>query len=107
MDDFWQISGIFGGSRRDIHRLRGREAIAKTLVAQRFSSLVVLAIPGLRSLPKLDVAGSTPVAAPPFLPVKSATCDDPRPAGSVLEALSTAIFRLNSGFFDGNLTESW
>ena len=62
VDYFWQISGIFGGSRGDIHRLRGREEIAKTLVIQGFPSLFVLVIPWLRSLPKLDVAGSTPVA---------------------------------------------
>ena len=67
-DDFWQISGIFGGNRGDIHSSRRREGIAKTLVTQGFSSPLVLVIPCLRSLPKLDVAGSTPVARSTFSP---------------------------------------
>jgi hypothetical protein len=92
VDDFWQISGIFGGSRGDVHRLRGREEIAKTLVVQGFSSLFVLVIPCLRSLPKLDVADSTPVARSTFSPTKINGCDDPRAAAPVLEGPDSAIF---------------
>jgi hypothetical protein len=66
----WLNSGYFDRNRGDIHRVRGREAIAKTLVREEFSSLALLVLPQLRSLPKLDVAGSTPVAGSTFSPRK-------------------------------------
>ena len=62
MDDFWQISGKLGGKLGDIHSSPGRERKTKTLVGEGVSSLAILVVPGLRSLPKLDVAGSTPAA---------------------------------------------
>jgi hypothetical protein len=70
VDDFWQISGKVGGKTGDIHRLSRRERKTKTLVEEGFSSLALLVIPTLRSLPKLDVAGSTPVARSTFSPNK-------------------------------------
>src|SRR5208282_314201 len=45
--------------------------------------------------------------APLFLPVESTTCEDRRVAPRAPGALAAAIFRLFSGFFDGNLAESW
>ena len=107
VDDFWQISGIFGGNRGDIHRLRGREEIAKALVVQGFPSLFVLVILCLRSLPKLDVAGSTPVAPPPFLLVKSATCDDSATSGTGARSALDRHFKTKFRPFEGNLAESW
>ena len=70
MDDFWQISGKLGGKLGDIHSSRGSERKTKTLVGEGFSSLAILLVPGLASLPKLDVAGSTPVARSIFSPTE-------------------------------------
>jgi len=42
----------------------------ENLVREGFSSLVLLVVPRLRALPKLDVAGSTPVARSTFSPSK-------------------------------------
>jgi hypothetical protein len=73
VDDFWQISGKVGGKTGDIHRLSRRERKTKTLVEEGFSSLALLVIPTLRSLPKLDVAGSTPVARSTLSPTRRST----------------------------------
>ena len=73
VDSVWLNSGYFDGNSGDIHRLPEREAIAKTLVGEGFSSLGLLVFTGLRALPKLDVAGSTPVARSTFSPETSAT----------------------------------
>jgi hypothetical protein len=62
VDDFWQISGKLGGKLGDIHSSPGSERKTKTLVAEGFPSLAILLVPGLRSLPKMDVTGSIPVA---------------------------------------------
>ena len=78
MDGVWLNSGYFDGNRGEIHKLRGREAIAKTLVREGFSSLALLVFPRLRSLPKLDVAGSTPVARSTFSLNKSRVCANAR-----------------------------
>ncbi len=62
----WHISGNVGGKWGDIHRLSIGEAIAKALVGEGLPSLFLTLIPCLRSGPKLDVAGSTPVARPTY-----------------------------------------
>ena len=60
---FWQSWREMG----DIYRLSNGEAIAKTLMGEGFSSLFLSLIPCLRSVPKLDVADSTPIARSTFL----------------------------------------
>ena len=94
VDGVWLNSGYFDGNRGDIHKLRGREAIAKTLVREGFSSLALLVFPRLRSLPKLDVAGSTPVARSTFSLNKSRVCANAR---STSGAYRTRRSRLDRG----------
>jgi hypothetical protein len=60
VDDFWQISGISGRNRGDIHRFRGRERIAKPLVRQGFSSLVLSLIPWLKGISNLVPSTTRP-----------------------------------------------
>src|SRR5262245_40883590 len=60
VDDFWQISGIFGGNRGDIHSLHRRERIAKTLLGRGFSSLVFPLIPWLKGISNLVPSTTRP-----------------------------------------------
>jgi hypothetical protein len=60
VDDFWQISGIFGRNRGDIHRLPGREWIAKPLAEQGFSSLVLPLIPWRKGISNLVPSTTRP-----------------------------------------------
>ena len=46
----------------------GKRRMRKRLVPQGFSSLWLLVVPGVNVIPKLDVAGSTPVARSINLP---------------------------------------
>jgi len=88
VDDFWQISGKLGGKLGDIHSSPGSERKTKTLVGEGFSSLAILPVPGLRSLPKLDVAGSTPVARSTLSSIRSATSEDSRGGFGALTTLA-------------------
>jgi hypothetical protein len=60
VDDFWQISGISGRNRGDIHRFRGRERIVKPLVGQGFSSFILPFIPWLKGISNLVPSTTRP-----------------------------------------------